>query len=96
MGLLGVLLPPLLVFLEPLLFDGQPFPRGSLSATTTPAMRELFVGVLWAIGVFLFDYKFVDHSWESRLSPSPDPPPSSWRCSRPGDRATASGRPRCR
>ena len=31
-GLLGVLLPPLLVFLEPALFDGQPFPRGSLSA----------------------------------------------------------------
>ena len=31
-------------------------------------MRELFVGVLWAIGVFLILYKLVEFSWESRLS----------------------------
>ena len=52
-GVLGVALPLLLVFVEPLLFDGQPFPRGSLSAYYYSGMRELFVGVLWAIGVFL-------------------------------------------
>jgi hypothetical protein len=67
-GVLGVSLPLLLVFVEPLLFNGQPFPRGSLSAYYYSGMRELFVGVLWAIGVFLITYKFVDHSWESRLS----------------------------
>lgn len=67
-GLVGVLLPPLLVFLEPALFDGQPFPRGSLSAYYYSGVRELFVGGLWAIGVFLFVYKFLDFSWESFLS----------------------------
>lgn len=67
-GVLGVLLPPLLVFLEPALFDGLPFPRGSLSAYYYSGMREVFVGGLWAIGVFLFVYKFLDFSWESLLS----------------------------
>jgi len=67
-GLLGVALPPLLVFLEPILFDGQPFPRGSLSAYYYSGMREFFVGMLWAIGVFLVLYKIADFSRESRLS----------------------------
>ena len=67
-GLLGVLLPPVLVLLEPALFDGQPFPRGSLSAYYYSGVRELFVGGLWAIGVFLVVYKFLDFSWESVLS----------------------------
>ncbi len=89
-GLVGVLLPPLLVFLEPALFDGQPFPRGSLSAYYYSGVRELFVGGLWAIGVFLFVYKFLDFSWESFLARSPASPQSSWRSSRPNGRATAS------
>ncbi len=67
-GLLGVVLPPALVFFEPLLFDGQPFPRGSLSAYYYSGMRELFVGGLWAIGVFLILYKLPEFTWESRLS----------------------------
>jgi hypothetical protein len=67
-GLLGLALPIVLVFLEPILFDGQPFPRGSLSAYYYSGVRELFVGVLWAIGVFLITYKFPEHSRESRLS----------------------------
>jgi uncharacterized membrane protein len=67
-GVLGVALPPLLVFVEPLLFYGQPFPRGSLSAYYYSGMREFFVGVLWAIGVFLILYKAADFSRESRLS----------------------------
>ena len=58
----------MLVLLEPALFDGQPFPRGSLSAYYYSGVRELFVGGLWAIGVFLFIYKFLDFSWESLLS----------------------------
>jgi hypothetical protein len=67
-GLLGVLLPPVLVFLEPALFDGLPAPRGSLSAYYYSGLREVFVGGLWAIGVFLVVYKFLDFSWESLLS----------------------------
>jgi hypothetical protein len=67
-GLLGVLLPPVLVFLEPALFDGLPAPRGSLSAYYYSGLREVFVGGLWAIGVFLVVYKFLDVSWESLLS----------------------------
>jgi hypothetical protein len=67
-GVLGVLLPLVLVLLEPALFDGQPAPRGSLSAYYYSGVREIFVGGLWAIGVFLFVYKFLDLSWESVLS----------------------------
>jgi hypothetical protein len=67
-GLLGVLLPPVLVFLEPVLFEGLPAPRGSLSAYYYSGLREVFVGGLWAIGVFLVVYKVLDLSWESLLS----------------------------
>lgn len=67
-GVLGISLPVLLVLGEPLLFDGQPFPRGSLSAYFYSGVREIFVGGLWAIGVFLVVYKFLDFSWESLLS----------------------------
>ena len=67
-GLVGVLLPPVLVFLEPALFNGLPAPRGSLSAYYYSGLREIFVGGLWAIGVFLVVYKFLDFSWESLLS----------------------------
>jgi hypothetical protein len=67
-GVLGVLLPPVLVLLEPALFDGLPAPRGSLSAYYYSGLREVFVGGLWAIGVFLVVYKFLDFSWESLLS----------------------------
>ena len=51
-GVLGLALPVILVFLEPILFDGQPFPRGSLSAYYYSGMREIFTGMLCAIGVF--------------------------------------------
>jgi hypothetical protein len=67
-GLLGVLLPLVLVFLEPALFDGLPAPRGSLSAYYYSGLREVFVGGLCAIGVFLLVYKVLDFSWESLLS----------------------------
>jgi hypothetical protein len=67
-GVLGLSLPPLLVLLEPALFEGLPAPRGSLSAYYYSGVRELFVGGLWAIGVFLLVYKFLDFSWESLLS----------------------------
>lgn len=67
-GVLGIAVPPVLVLLEPLLFDGQPFPRGSLSAYYYSGMREVFVGALCAIGVFLVTYKVAERSRENRLS----------------------------
>jgi hypothetical protein len=67
-GALALALPPLLVFGEPLVFDGQPFVRGSLSAYYYSGAREVFVGVIWAIGVFLITYKVLDWSRESMLS----------------------------
>jgi hypothetical protein len=67
-GVLGFLLPPALVLLEPALFEGLPAPRGSLSAYYYSGVRELFVGGLWAIGVFLIVYKLLDVSWEGVLS----------------------------
>ena len=66
-GVLGVAL-PLQLLAEPLFFNGQPSPRGSLSAYYYSGMREFFVGVLWAIGVFLVTYKFAERSKESRVS----------------------------
>jgi hypothetical protein len=67
-GALGIALPILLVLGEPALFDGQPFPRGSLSAYYYSGVRELFVGALCAIGVFLLTYKVAERSRENRLS----------------------------
>lgn len=67
-GALALLFPPLLVALEPTLFDGQPAPRGSLSAYYYSGVRELFVGMLCAIGVFLVIYKIADRTKEGRLS----------------------------
>ena len=67
-GVLGIVIPLLLVFGEPLLFDDESFPRGSLSAYYYSGVRELFVGALCAIGVFLLTYKVAERSRENRLS----------------------------
>jgi hypothetical protein len=67
-GWLGFVLPPLLVFGEPIPFDDRPFPLGSLSAYYYSGFREVFVGILWAIGVFLVIYKWPERTRESRVS----------------------------
>jgi hypothetical protein len=67
-GILGLGIPVLLVFGEPIVFDGQPFPRGSLSAYYYSGAREVFVGALAAIGVFLVSYKVAERTRENRLS----------------------------
>ncbi|HEX2432788.1 MAG TPA: hypothetical protein VHI55_02455 [Gaiellaceae bacterium] len=66
-GALGVLLPLLLVLIGRWL-DGEPWFRDSLSAYYYSGVRELFVGVLSAIGVFLFTYKVTDHSLDNTLT----------------------------
>jgi hypothetical protein len=67
-GWLAAVLPPLLVFGEPLVFDDRPFPLGSLSAYYYSGFREVFVGFLCAIGVFLVVYKWPERTRESWAS----------------------------
>jgi hypothetical protein len=67
-GALGVALPFMLVLGDGLLFDGDPFPRGSLSAYYYSGVRELFVGTLSATAVFLITYKVADRTLDNTLS----------------------------
>jgi hypothetical protein len=67
-GVLGVALPFLLVFVDKIAFHGSPFPRGSLSAYYYSGMREVFVGALSAIGVFLIAYKVAERNLDNTLS----------------------------
>ena len=54
-GVLGVSLPPLLVLSS--LLRRQEL-QGSISAYYFTSARDVFVGVLWVIGVFLFFYQY--------------------------------------
>ncbi len=67
-GALGVALPFVLVLCDGLWFDGDPFPRDSLSAYYYSGVRELFVGALTATGVFLITYKVADRGLDNTLS----------------------------
>jgi hypothetical protein len=67
-GAIGIALPVLLVGLDRVLFDAEPFPRTSLSSYWYSGVREIFVGGLCAIGVFLVTYKVAERSRENRLS----------------------------
>jgi thiol:disulfide interchange protein len=67
-GALGVALPLMLVFVDGLAFDGDPFPRDSLSAYYYSGVRELFVGTLCATAVFLVTYKVAELSLDNTLS----------------------------
>jgi hypothetical protein len=59
-GILGVALPVLLVFIDWFAFEGDPVPRGSLSAYYYSGMREVFVATLAATGIFLISYRVAD------------------------------------
>jgi hypothetical protein len=67
-GLLGIALPFLLVLVDGVWLDGSPFLRESLSAYYYSGARELFVGGLSAIGVFLFTYKVAESNLDNTLS----------------------------
>lgn len=67
-GALGVALPLMLVFGDGVGFDADPFPRGSLSAYYYSGVRELFVGTLSAIAVFLITYKVSEIGLDNTLS----------------------------
>lgn len=67
-GALAIALPFLLVLVDGLPFDGDPFPRTSLSAYYYSGARELFVGGLSAVGVFLITYKVAEINLDNTLS----------------------------
>jgi hypothetical protein len=67
-GVLGVLMPVLLVFVDKLAFHGSPFPRGSLSAYYYSGMRDEFVGILSATGIFLITYKIAEKNLDNAAS----------------------------
>jgi hypothetical protein len=67
-GALGIALPFVLVLVDGLWLDSSPFLRTSLSAYYYSGARELFVGVLSAIGVFLITYKVAEINLDNTLS----------------------------
>jgi hypothetical protein len=67
-GALGVALPFALVLIDGVCFDGDPFPRSSLSVYYYSGVRELFVGTLSAIGVFLIAHKVAEVNLDNTLS----------------------------
>ena len=67
-GVLGIALPIVLVLCDRLWFDGDPFPRNSLSAYYYSGVRDVLVGTVCAIGVFLFGYKVAERNLDNSLS----------------------------
>ena len=67
-GALGVLLPVMVVVIDGFGFDGSPFPRGSVSAYYYSGMREEFVVIIGATGVFLVAYKIAERNLDNLAS----------------------------
>jgi hypothetical protein len=66
-GFIGIALPVGLLVGDAFL-KGDTLPRGSLSAYYHSGMRDLFVGTLCAIGVFLITYRVFDRISDNLLS----------------------------
>jgi hypothetical protein len=67
-GVVGIALPIALMLIDGLWFNGNPCPRTSLSAYYYSGVRELFVGGLSSIGVFLLTYKVAEINLDNTLS----------------------------
>jgi hypothetical protein len=67
-GFMGVALPIALFLGDALWLKGTMEARGSLSAYYHSGMRDLFVGILFATGVFLVTYKVFEHTLDNVLS----------------------------
>src|SRR5947208_5830309 len=67
-GVMGVLLPVLLISLDSIVFNGHPFVRDSMSAYYYSGMREFFVGVIFGSGAFLLAYKVSEVSLDNTAS----------------------------
>jgi hypothetical protein len=67
-GVLGIALPLVLVFVDRVAFDGSPFFRGSLSVYYYSGMRDVFVGILSATAIFLITYKVAERNLDNTAS----------------------------
>jgi hypothetical protein len=67
-GFIGIALPVSLLLGDIAFLKGDTLPRGSLSAYYHSGMRDLFVGTLCAIGVFLITYRVFDRISDNLLS----------------------------
>jgi hypothetical protein len=67
-GFIGVALPVGLLLGDGFLFMGVRPARSSLSAYYYSGMRDVFVGSLCAVGVFLLTYKVFEHNLDNTLS----------------------------
>lgn len=67
-GLLGLLMPVLLIGGDVLVLAGGPSTRGSLSAYYHSGMRDVFVGILCVVGIFLVTYKISERDWDNGLT----------------------------
>jgi hypothetical protein len=67
-GALGVLLPFVLVVVDRWWFDGDPFPRGSMSIYYYSGMREFFTLAIGTIAFFLFASKITERNLDNILS----------------------------
>jgi hypothetical protein len=67
-GILGILLPLVLVFVDQLAFHEDPFVRGSLSVYYFSGMRDEFVAILAATGIFLLTYKVAERNLDNAAS----------------------------
>ena len=67
-GLLGLLMPVLLIAGDKLVLAYSLSTRGSLSAYYHSGMRDIFVGTLCVIGVFLITYRVNEKGWDNGLT----------------------------
>jgi hypothetical protein len=67
-GLLGVLMPFLLIAGDAILFPRGPLPGGSLSSYYHSGMRDVFVGILCVVGVFLIAYMALHWNWDNAIT----------------------------
>lgn len=67
-GLIGIALPIVLVVGNGIFVHRDPGIRSSLSAYYHSGMRDVFVGSLWAIAIFLITYKVFQHNLDNTLS----------------------------
>lgn len=67
-GLLGLALPFLLIFVDLPLSSDKPIPRDSLSAYYFSGVRDYFVGILAVVAIFLISYKVMEKNLDNLLS----------------------------
>ena len=67
-GVFGIALPLAVILIDKFAFEQGPFPRGSVSVYYYSGVRDLFVAIMAATGVFFIAYKITETSLENTLS----------------------------